>query len=674
MSAVLLLDASRVVVAVSTVAALAAHAWLTIGHAWIPYLSVAAFVVGAVGGWTWRRGTQALILATGHVWPLISYYMLGSIEPLAMMVWVSAVAALALATAPLGRWSLPRTWQIPVAAWGMLLAVGWPLVLARELDFTLITYFENGTLNGVWAGGPRDTAAFLTGATATALVSIVVIDWLCARYGARNDERFMKDVAVPLTIGTVVALLAGVSQATIDLRWWSAGVWPVLGRAAGTFFDANAFGAVAALWATPMAGAAMMAERRGLRALGLVMLLVTAVAVWGSGSRTALLGFMVACTGIALALSRAGQLSRRVVALASAALAIIVIAGWFAGGPGSALWRVWQTMPSPSIEGVSRFAAAMWARDGYGLAAVAMVRDHPWTGVGPGAFQLFAPDYWYMLSGLMIPPDNAQNWWRHQWTELGIVAGLVPAACSLLVLGSLIGAVRRRQRPIACVAAGAIAAAAFMSILGSPVAHPIVLLTVAISIFWLSRAAEDASPTALAGHPFRGVTATATAQAPLKRCPKYVTTYATVLVVWILPLVWGGATAWTAVTELRPPQRAEAVGWPYAYGFSAPTELGNGRAQRWAAHRAVGVVPALGPSLVLELRRGQFADSTPLRVRVSTRDHLVIDQMLGPDDIARATLPFAQGQRWMMVQIEASRAGRLVDGVEHAVDVTHAFR
>lgn len=649
-----LLGAARVVVAISTIAALLACSWLSIGHSWIPYLIVGVVVASAIGGWTWRRGTQAIILALGHVWPLLSFVLFNGVEVLSWTVWVAALVTLALATSPLRRWSVPAPWQIPIAAWAVLLALGWPIVVARELDFSFGAYFETGTLNGVWGGSPRDTAALVTGATAAVLSSLMVMDWLWARYGARSDDRFYREVAAPLTIGTVIAIGVGIYQGTVDLTLWNAAPWPGLGRATGTLFDSNAFGALAALWAAPVAGAALLAQRPLLRLAGLTLLIASALAVWTSGSRTALLGLMLSLGGITLGLTRAGRLSKAVSAVAVLTIVLSVGVGWLAGGPGSGLRRVWQTVPAASIEGLSRFASSMWTRDGYGSASVAAVRNHPLTGVGPGAFPVFAPGYWLVETGQMIPPDNAQNWWRHQFTELGLIAGLVPVLCSGLVLASVWRAGRRRDRPTTAVAAGAVTAAGVMSILSSPVANPMVLLTMAIVIFWLTKGVWHSAETA--GR-----------DAPRTR------RLAAITLVCALPVAWTGATLWTAVTELRPPYRAIEIGWIYAYGFGEATVLDNGAERRWAAQRAVAVIPARRARLILTLRPGPSADGLAVHLRVSTRDQVVLEQDVKPGDIASSTITVAPGQRWVMVQIESSQPGPIIGGIERAVDVTSRF-
>ena len=58
-------------------------------------------------------------------------------------------------------------------------------------------------------------------------------------------------------------------------------------------------------------------------------------------------------------------------------------------------------------------------------------------------------DYSSQAIGVRLPPDNAQNWWRHQWAELGLVGAFPAFACSLLALAAALRSWRRVRRPCA---------------------------------------------------------------------------------------------------------------------------------------------------------------------------------------------------------------------------------
>src|SRR4029434_9498011 len=109
--------------------------------------------------------------------------------------------------------------------------------------------------------------------------------------------------------------------------------------------------------------------------------------------------------------------------------------------------------------------------------ATLMVRDYPLTGVGIGSFNWMAPDYWREIANDKLPFDNAQNWWRHQVAELGLIASLpilfwsVWMAC-LVWTRRTNGEHRLETQTLRGLLIGIGAA----SLLGMPTQNPIVLL------------------------------------------------------------------------------------------------------------------------------------------------------------------------------------------------------
>lgn len=639
---------ARIAIALSTMAAIAAHAWLSPDGSALRWLGPVALAVAALGGRFWPRGAIPLVFGIGHVWPLAVFLVSGATDLGTLVVWLSMLAGLAFSLTPIQRWSLPAGWQIPVAAWGLVLALGWPIVLWRELDFTLVTVAQLDVANSMWTGSARHTAAFLTLTTLSQLCAFLVIDMCWARYGRDDGTAFLREVVWPMALGTTAAIIVGLGQGLVDIRWLNLGVWPSLGRAGATFFDANAYGAVAAIWGGLVAAVLVSSATRWVTAIGAALLVASGVAVWVSGSRTALAGWLIIGAGLAATAFGRGRISRRVAAMGLAALVALVVAGALAGGPGTAVRRLWQTLPAPSLGGVTDFARDMWERNGYGVAAVQMIREFPVTGVGPAAFQVLAPDYAFLAIGKPIPPDNAQNWWRHQVAELGLLGSLPAIVASLLVAAAVISLLRRRTvSPIPSLVGASMVALGFMGVVGPPMAHPIVLQTAAVMIFWASWLARPES----AGRSMR-------LSGPM-----------VAVVAIVLPIVWAGLTLHAATTELRPPYRAQRVGWVYNYGFSAADAAHDGE-RRWAARRAVGVIPAMGSRLVLTLEAPEAGtERGPLRVRVRDRNAVVVETDRSTPDPFTCTIVVPPGERWVMVQIDARGPTRTVDGVERALRV-----
>jgi putative inorganic carbon (HCO3(-)) transporter len=70
----------------------------------------------------------------------------------------------------------------------------------------------------------------------------------------------------------------------------------------------------------------------------------------------------------------------------------------------------------------------------------AMIRDHPWLGVGPGAFPVALTHYQRIP---YVGGENPHNLYLEVAAEYGAVAGILVSACLILILGQAIMAARR---------------------------------------------------------------------------------------------------------------------------------------------------------------------------------------------------------------------------------------
>ena len=116
--------------------------------------------------------------------------------------------------------------------------------------------------------------------------------------------------------------------------------------------------------------------------------------------------------------------ARRRAAL-TALCAVILTAAALAAGAGrvdSPLARLVRLGPADPTD-VGGWLRYIWERESYGTAAIQMVRDSPLVGIGVGTYHMLVPDYAQALVGASLPPDNAQNWVRHQLAELGVLGG-----------------------------------------------------------------------------------------------------------------------------------------------------------------------------------------------------------------------------------------------------------
>ena len=135
---------------------------------------------------------------------------------------------------------------------------------------------------------------------------------------------------------------------------------------------------------------------------------------------------------------------------------------------------------------------SLWDRDAYGSASTRAIRDTPLFGVGVGAFTLLSMDYVRAAGGPEVPFDNAQNWFRHQLAELGVVGCAGWILWIVLFAGTLIrGRAEAGNAMPAASLKGALLGLTAASMLGVPSLSPAITLTFWTFAFWYLRLLVD---------------------------------------------------------------------------------------------------------------------------------------------------------------------------------------
>jgi hypothetical protein len=223
--------------------------------------------------------------------------------------------------------------------------------------------------------------------------------------------------------------------------------------------------------------------------------------------------------------------------------------------------------PNWSAAWLKDMAVKLEDRGGYGTVAMSLIREFPCCGVGVGAFHIV---WWnYGWPSYHIQPDNAQNWFRHQVAEFGVMGSVGWVIWVAWLLWLLLFARNRRERPLtAMVLRGVLIGFGLVSLVGMPAQEFAVALSFWTLAFWFVTLLEPRHWRAL-DRPAFGTASWVAAS--------------------LVVLAFCAATAYVGWTTLRPPVRAAATGTDYGYGFYAPPE---GQTFRWAAKEAVTVLPA----------------------------------------------------------------------------------
>jgi hypothetical protein len=607
-------------------------------------LTIAVFVIAACIAWIAKELAAALVLVFAYIYPALMILVHGRFYAEYGVVWMAAILGAMAPRSAWSQWAVPRPWKAPLILWALTVSLAWPVVVLREMDFVLATLDELHMANSVSGSFPQEAATVVLNTAATLGIGILWFDWLFLTFGA-DVERFRRWIPGALAASWLVAVAVAGYQLFGHLQFLNTGVFASMGRATSTMGDANAFGMVAAVSGALVIAWLMSADRGRPWWLVIIAVALSWIGLWASGSRTALAAGVIILAFLAWSASSWERHSStvsttRLIAVVGAIVVLLALGASIrlpAIGP---VERLRESLPSPTIESVSAFLKEMWNRNAYGAASMVMIRQHPLVGVGAGSFSILVPDYSSIVgSTFLIPRDNAQNWYRHQLAEFGVL-GSVGWILWTVSFGwfVLVGARSARERLPLGILKGALVALAAVSLVGMPTQNTAVALTLWTMAFWVSSLGGDGErstvqPAALGRIRWTGLVA-------------------------VLCLFIGG-TAYAARHDLRVARRAVRADWRYAYGFYEPEHGADGRDFRWTRQRAVIVLPA--PTrwmrLTVSINHSDLSKK-PVDVLVWCNDRVVLERTLRTSDPVAEFVRMPDGEDRVVLETWVSRVMR----------------
>lgn len=638
--------AVRLVVLVSAGAALAMLAWLG-AQEWpvlLP-LTLGAFGAGAVLARVSPAAVWAPLLVTAYIYPAIFHATRGAFVPAYHALWLAGLFGAILASAQPLRWHLPAAWRVPLALWALTVAIAWPIIALREMNFDVGAISQYSLANSGLGGPPPVVIASMLLVVLTQLLGILWFDAMFARFKAGGFKRW---VVLPLAIGLASGSVLSVYQWTVDIEFLSAHQWPYYGRAAGGLVDGNAFGALQGAWSGAILSLALTSSPLLFRS-GIAMTLMLWFGVWATGSRMALLAALIGLAWVALAGLRGRRADKRRSRLVATAIAAVIVGASFvalrqygahARHGMDPISRITASVPEMNRASLSKFAEfELWNRFGpFGSASVQMIKDSPIVGVGAGTFEVVYPDYAYVVTDGETRShfDNAQSWYRHNLAELGILGSLGWLSW-LMIFGAFVWKAAPSSDGLteATGVKAALIALAVISIVSMPTRNTFVALTFWVFAFWLVH--------------------TTAAPAEAGRLASLARERGSWLAVWALAIAFAAGTAWVAHTRLRPPHRALMADWNYVNGISRPVATPEGR-RLFARQHGVAVFAARPGFLrvVFQLPH-EDAGADPVRVRIYRRDSLQASLLVSDREEHTLYVRVPEGADRMMIQTRVSR-------------------
>lgn len=594
-----------------------------------------------------------LVLLPAYIFPAIFLRLIHGFDQAMWSTWTAALLGFVIGRTGWSGWALRPRWRLPLGLWGLAVAVSWPLIVWRELDFTFSQL--GGHITSVTSIGisPAVECVWIAQVATTHLVGLLWVDTLSHDQAQEPAWRVDRQIGWPLLASIVLSAGLALYQMFGHIDVLNAGVFAGTRRASGAMLDGNAFGMAAALW---IAGAATLSAStvsvtvRTLLGVAAGVLLVT---VWGSGSASAF--FVAAVAGLTVAYGlwhtrktwggkRTYWLLATVLLVGVAAVGGIGRLRSVATGP---VVRVAQRARAATAQGRLGLLTMLWTRDRYGTAATAMIRQFPVTGVGVGMFNSFVIDETRLLGLGALVPDNAQNWFRHQLAEMGIVGSLGWLWWLAVFVPTLGKRPPATSPPVAVftLRAGLIALG-LASLIAMPTQNTAVLITFWVFVFWHGRLTGGSPETTRVTHRSRS--------------------WRWVAAVFVV-LIYAAVVWRVGATELRVPERAAAVGWPYDHGFYDLEKGSSGQTYRWTGKRGVAVF--------LTPRRDSYVPLTfwahhpdlrehPVHVRIWIRGHLDVDMMLADSRPVTRYIRVRADERAVMLETWVDRTWRPSDSGE----------
>ena len=578
-----------------------------------------------------RSHTMWLIIAP--LAPAALLALAGREGPVVELVWMAGLTGALLRTLSWSKWSIPDGWKPLVGGWALTVCLGWPVIVAREAGFTVDGLFDDGKLVSYYGQITAPQAiGWILHVALTQLLALLWLDLLCGLFS--KEPRRTPPVVHGLWIGATLASVVALYQGTVDLSFVNTASWIAQRRATGTLLDANAYG-MCAILAGPMAFVAMRTARlKQGTTIATLILIINVIGMWMSGSRTALLAGIAAMIAIGLASwTTSSRVIRRVLPITAATLAVLVAAVLLAGRAIGPLGRLFD-LPS----GATSRLTELWTRGGYGAAALMMVRDHPLAGVGLGAYHVLVPDY-RVFVGQTMPFDNAQNWWRHQAAELGLLGGVMLFAWSAVLMWKVLaGKTAPGQAFTSMAVRGLLVGLGLCSLLGMPTQSPLVMLWFMLLVAWLTVAISNADVPQLHRHGVMVCSAAA-----------------------VLSVAYAMTHVVVGLGSLSVPARAAASDRPLVTGTYSPEDGPDGEF-RWTRRVANFYWPVVDRYILLKLAAPQPDVAThPVQLTVSSPCGLLISLPVTSPEGTTLGLAVPKGQKMVHLTIAVSRTFRPSD-------------
>ena len=146
---------TKILVFASLLSALAFEAWQgRFLYPHLPALTLLAAIAATAGARYAERRTVFAILLVAYWVPVL--FVMAARRPFLpsfFAIWSGALVGLLLGDRDRLTWSFPERWRLPLMLWTLTIALGWPLIALREMDFQSLALFDRYRVSNTGIGG-----------------------------------------------------------------------------------------------------------------------------------------------------------------------------------------------------------------------------------------------------------------------------------------------------------------------------------------------------------------------------------------------------------------------------------------------------------------------------------------------------------------------------------------
>ena len=176
--------------------------------------TLVAFFVSLVSAAALGDIVVSLILPLVYFVPALSVAWFNNFSFSYYAIWLAALCGAMLPKSLGSTWAYPARFTLPLVLWALALAMSWPIVMMRELDFVPALFHRGSLWNSRLMVSPPIVSVWILSVASISITGLLLLDWLFLACPAQRkfERRIIRPVFAAAVLGAFVALYQSVRR------------------------------------------------------------------------------------------------------------------------------------------------------------------------------------------------------------------------------------------------------------------------------------------------------------------------------------------------------------------------------------------------------------------------------------------------------------------------------